>query len=70
MEPSTVIYYRSGHRVAAAQLKDRLSTMNTGAFLLITESKQLPPHMDVKLVLGKDLSNPVVVTSINKSPQT
>lgn len=69
-QPRTVIYYRSGHRVAAAQLKDRLSTMNTGAFLLITESKQLPSHTDVKLVLGKDLSNPVVVTSINKSPQT
>lgn len=68
-QPQTVIYYRAGYHVEAAQLRDHLSKMNKGAFSL-TESKQLPSYTDVKIVLGKDTPGRLMVTSSQTRPQT
>jgi Tfp pilus assembly protein PilF len=49
----TVIHYRKGYLFEAARLGRHLRDVQNPA--VIVESKNLPAHTDVKLVLGKDL---------------
>lgn len=51
----TVIQYRKGYLFEAARLGRHLRGIQHLAF--IVESKDLPPHTDVRLILGKDASN-------------
>lgn len=51
----TVIQYRKGYLFEAARLGRYLRGIQRLTF--IVESKELPPHTDVRLVLGKDASN-------------
>lgn len=51
----TVIQYRKGYLLEAARLSRHLRGFQHLAFMV--ESKDLSPHTDVRLILGKDASN-------------
>lgn len=53
----TVIQYRKGYLFEAARLNRHLRGIQHLAF--VVESKDLPPHTDVRLLLGRDLSGKI-----------
>ena len=59
----TVIHYRKGYLFEAARLSRHLRDIQHLAFII--ENNNLPPNIDVKLILGKDLSGKF--KPINKS---